>query len=675
MLTKMPMVSITAHQWDDAYNLLQDGLTGARNCGASVTAIWVAAGTYKPIWDMGEDNSYKNATFELIEDVGLFGHFPPEGSYRGGLYDRNFADPNNETILEGQIGDNYYDAVYDVVYTDNIDDAIVDGFTITGSYGGSGIYLNSSDASIVNCKLKDNYYYGIECYNFSYPDIHNCTFIGNSSQGLRATSSCWPEVSNCIFDGNDTTSQGIYMATYTVIAVDDSVFKNHTTDGIYGSGGNLTVTDSDFEGNNDNGIETSDVTTTVTNCSIKNSNDNGIQASNSDLTIDHSVIADSTDNGLYTSSGCNLTLKNSVIRYSGEDGIELNNNLVTTIKNNWIHNNGTDQYAYYGGAGICFSNQSSVPLVRNNTIYDNYTYGVESSEQGADPNVINCIIYDNDSNDFYRENGTFDTVNYCCLQNTHSGTGNVTGDPGFKNPSNPNDLHIDENSQCKDAGDPNGNYGDETDIDGEGRIKYGRVDIGADEYYWSPADFDESGNVDFIDYAILAAAWQSETGDGNYDEDCDLEDNNSIDYNDLALFCEDWLWEKAFDEGWMLSMGGGGGSDDGLAFESMSLETALSIESPKTVTTISSSDDLMLSSATESLKARPDRLAAKSQKFYEITPETTISAMQKTLEVKEVNIKEILEWLDELWLDPDMQEAIDEGTWLEFVESVESELK
>ena len=192
-------------------------------------------------------------------------------------------------------------------------------------------------------------------------------------------------------------------------------------------------------------------------------------------------------------------------------------------------------------SGIHFYNQIGVPLVRNNTIYDNYTYGIESTENGADPNILNCIIYGNDGNDLYRINDTFDTVNYCSLQNSHAGIGNITGDPGFKNVgTDPNDLHIDETSQCKDAGDPNGDY-DETDIDGEDRIRYGRVDIGADEYYWSPADLDEDGFVNFTDYAAFAEAWQAEAGEGNYNESCDIVDNNVIDINDLAVLAQYWL--------------------------------------------------------------------------------------------------------------------------------------
>jgi len=453
--------------WDDAYNLLQDGFTGARNCGTSVTAIWVAAGTYQPTWDV--ENMTQNETFELIEDVGLFGHFGGVGTYETSTNQRDLADPNNETILNGKIGENYNEKVYYVLYGQEIEDAVVDGFTITGAYY-DGIYFDDCDGSVVNCKIKNNDRYGIYCYNYSYPDIHNCTFIDNENTGMYITYYCWPEISYCVFDGNDNTYDGIYIGN-SVVGIEDSIFEDHTDNGVEGSDGTLTVTNCDFRGDNDSAVQISDVTTTVTNCSIKDCGDDGIYASDSDLTIDHSLISNSSDNALYTTGGCNLTLKNSVMRYSGESGLDLYGNYATTIKNNWIHGNGTDEYAYYdSGAGIWFTNQVSVPLVRNNTIYNNYTYGLQSSENGADPNVLNCIIYGNDSNDFYRENGTFDTVNYCNLQNSHAGTGNITGDPGFANiGTDPNDLHLDETSQCKDAGDPNGDY-DETDIDGENRI-------------------------------------------------------------------------------------------------------------------------------------------------------------------------------------------------------------
>jgi hypothetical protein len=57
------------------------------------------------------------------------------------------------------------------------------------------------------------------------------------------------------------------------------------------------------------------------------------------------------------------------------------------------------------------------------------------------------------------------------------------------------------------------------------------------------ADLDDDGNVDFDDFAILAAAWLSEPGDGNWNPDCDIAEpkDNIIDEYDLAVFCDNWL--------------------------------------------------------------------------------------------------------------------------------------
>jgi len=432
------------------------------------------------------------------------------------------------------------------------------------------------------------------------------------------------------------------------MTVNNCVFKDHLSNGISGTSGDgdsqLIVTNSLFDDYGD-GITVTDVTTTVTNCSIRNSSSYGINASSSNLTIDHSLI-DRNMYGLSTSDGCVFTLTNSVVRNGGTNGIALYDNLGATITNNWIHRNGI----YDSCPGIFFDQQISAPLVRNNTIYDNYTYGIESGEDGADPNIVNCIIYGNASADLYRDNGTFDTVNYCNLQSAHAGTGNIIDDPCFKNVgSDPNDLHLDGASQCKDAGDPDFADANETDIDGEARIRYGRVDIGADEYYWSHADLDQSGSVDFADYAEFAAAWQTAPNDANYNEDCDFEDNNAIDYNDLALFCEDWLWKVAWqDTQWMMAMGQRGG-----------LESLLAPQ-----------DRLMLPDAAASLKAMSEEMLERTQKFYAIVPARTLQPS-----VQEIDIKEILKWLADLWLEEEqLQKMFEEDEWLKFIEAVENSL-
>jgi hypothetical protein len=58
-----------------------------------------------------------------------------------------------------------------------------------------------------------------------------------------------------------------------------------------------------------------------------------------------------------------------------------------------------------------------------------------------------------------------------------------------------------------------------------------------------PGDFEPDGDVDFYDFAVLASAWLSSPGDGNWNPACDISDPNDsvIDELDLAVFAENWL--------------------------------------------------------------------------------------------------------------------------------------
>ncbi|MHC4746154.1 MAG: right-handed parallel beta-helix repeat-containing protein [Planctomycetota bacterium] len=67
-----------------------------------------------------------------------------------------------------------------------------------------------------------------------------------------------------------------------------------------------------------------------------------------------------------------------------------------------------------------------------------------------------------------------------------------------------------------------------------------QYDVGAHEYRHQ-ADFNYDHNVNFLDYAELAEAWQSSLGQPAFNEIYDLYDDDIIDANDLGLFCDDWL--------------------------------------------------------------------------------------------------------------------------------------
>jgi len=56
-------------------------------------------------------------------------------------------------------------------------------------------------------------------------------------------------------------------------------------------------------------------------------------------------------------------------------------------------------------------------------------------------------------------------------------------------------------------------------------------------------DFDGSGVVDLVDFAVLGLAWGTADGEPGYNVDCDISEpgDGAIDSLDLAVFCENWL--------------------------------------------------------------------------------------------------------------------------------------
>jgi len=292
-----------------------------------------------------------------------------------------------------------------------------------------------------------------------------------------------------------------------------------------------------------------------------------------------------------------------------------------------------NQITQYDGSGGGIGNYRSSPDIINctfsgNSALYNGTGGGMDNYDNCSPIVTNCIFWANyaqgDGNEIYNYSSN-PTVSYCDVQGGWPGGTNINCDPCFVD-ADANNYHLDVNSSCIDAGDPDFNPNPpETDIDGEPRMVNGRVDMGADEYYWSTVDFDKDEFVNFIDYAMLANAWQSSSGQPDYNDIFDLEDNNTIDYDDLALFCDDWLWVASWNqtmEAMMMGMGMG---------QSVSF--------------------------TEGVYTSPP--------VEQKQPE----------QITQLDIEELLNWLAEVWLDPEVQEQISEAEWLKFIESLKSDLE
>ena len=184
------------------------------------------------------------------------------------------------------------------------------------------------------------------------------------------------------------------------------------------------------------------------------------------------------------------------------------------IRNNWLYKN---------DYGLYFASPIDTAKVHNNTIADNTISGLHL-DGGIVPEVTNCIFTGHPQDkDIIGCYSTYSYMEYPPLADPNApieiGTGNVEGDPNFPPfVAGTDDYHLASNSVCIDAGDPNRIYTGQRDIDKHFRVldgdDYGDIviDMGADEYCDetpSDADLNSDGIVDYLDFAILADAWQT----------------------------------------------------------------------------------------------------------------------------------------------------------------------
>jgi len=190
--------------WSTAFDDLTDALNAAWPCDQ----IWVAEGTYTP-QILSEPNMY----FDIPRYVSLLGGFWGDETES---YERNWADPCNETILSG-------DEDLDYVVNINVEQALVDGFTIKDC-SLAGVYCERSSPLILHNKIADNAV-GIYCFKSEQPviknnwiyrndyglyfyepagtaTVRNNTVVNNTIAGIYMNTGQDPEISNCIIWGH-----------------------------------------------------------------------------------------------------------------------------------------------------------------------------------------------------------------------------------------------------------------------------------------------------------------------------------------------------------------------------------------------------------------------------------------------------------------------------------------
>jgi parallel beta-helix repeat protein len=306
------------------------------------------------------------------------------------------------------------------------------------------------------------------------------------------------------------------------------------------------------------GVYCSDSDQTVKNCAIFDNTQKGIFCNNSDAVVEDCTIFDNGHDGIYGNVSSNIQVSNCSISGNGEYGLELG--AASAVANSIIHHNTlggltgpgqgmvmTNDLVYDNtGNGIHFTSPNASDILRNNTIVYNSGVGIKNDNAGGySPAISNCIVWGNTTSQM---EGNCSAI-FSCIQGGSPGTGNIAEDPDFVL-SDPNEFHLSADSACVDAGasDPNTYEEGELDIDGEARVYNDRIDIGADEYVpYVPVvdkstDINGDGIVDYRDFALQAAAWQSLQGAGAWNADCDINNDNVVNIDDLQKVAFDWLY-------------------------------------------------------------------------------------------------------------------------------------
>jgi gliding motility-associated-like protein len=238
----------TGNSWANALGELADALKAATTLNGAtagtVTQIWVAAGTYLPLYPAdavttgAATTTNRNNAFVLVKDVQLYGGFAGTETALSG---RDSTRVTNTTILSGNLGvatDSTDNAYHVVIAANAVGTAAINSFVITrgvanffsniisvngasiqGGVGGGMATIGLSTTvlcspAIANITLTVNFAEwmgGGMCNNFGSPAISNTIISNNVTRGYGGGMTNYnaaPDVNNVVISGNLSSSYG-----------------------------------------------------------------------------------------------------------------------------------------------------------------------------------------------------------------------------------------------------------------------------------------------------------------------------------------------------------------------------------------------------------------------------------------------------------------------------------
>jgi predicted outer membrane repeat protein len=363
------------------------------------------------------------------------------------------------------------------------------GCTFVGNTAGSdagGMY-NCGDSSLSNCEFVGN-----RCRQngggFSSdglnPTIGNCRFTENSAEnagGAIANRVSSPTITKCTFTANTAGfggGGGIYNRENANPTVSDCTFTRNRALLDYGGGGMCNNASSPR----------------VSNCTFtqNKADDNGGAVSNwygSSPTFTSCLFVENTARtcgGLHSYENCNPTvidckfIRNSTGSSGGAMSIGVNCN--ATVVNCLFAQNSAGTHA--GG----LYSYSSNPTLINCTFAANFApngsalaFASATNLPVNDAKLANCILWDRGGEIWKGDDSTI-AITYSDIKGGWPGMGNINADPLFADPCDGN-YHLRPHSPCINKGDNSAVPPSVTfDLDGNERIMFHTVDMGAYEF-------------------------------------------------------------------------------------------------------------------------------------------------------------------------------------------------